>query len=217
MTALTDDLFAQLEGAPLQQISQQLGIGRTQAAGAVSAALPLLIGALGKNASQPQGAEALFGALQRDHAGGGGDLGNLLGMVLGGAQSRQTDGAGMLGHIFGGQQNRAEQHLGEATGLGGDRAGQLMKILAPIVLAYLAKRMFSGNESGGGQAMGMAGGGNPTADVLGAILGQEQQAVRQQGGLGGGLLGAVLDQDGDGQLGLGDLLKIGGGLLGGKR
>lgn len=215
MSTLTDDLFAQLEGAPLQQISQQLGIGRTQAAGAVSAALPLLIGALGKNTSQPQGAEALLGALQRDHAGTG-DLGGLLGAVLGGTQSRQTDGAGMLGHIFGGQQGRAEQHLGEATGLGGDRASQLMKILAPIVMAYLAKRMFSGNESGGGTAMGMSGG-NPTADVLGAILGQEQQSVRQQGGLGGGLLGAVLDQDGDGQLGLGDLLKIGGGLLGGKR
>ena len=174
MTALTDELFAQLEGAPLQQISQQLGIGRTQAAGAVSAALPLLIGAMGKNASQPQGAEALFGALQRDHTGGGGDLGSLLGMVLGGAQSRQTDGSGMLGHIFGGQQ-------------------------------------------GPGAAMGMAGGGNPTAQVRGALLGQEQQQVRRQGGLGGGLLGAVLDQDGDGQLGLGDLLKIGGGLLGGKR
>ena len=82
MTSLTDELFAQLEGAPLQQISQQLGIGKTQAAGAVSAALPLLIGALGKNASQPQGAEALFGALQKDHAGGGG-IGDLLGMVLG--------------------------------------------------------------------------------------------------------------------------------------
>lgn len=216
MSNLTDELFAQLEGAPLQQISQQLGIGRTQTAGAVSAALPLLIGALGKNASQPQGAEALLGALQRDHAGSGG-IGDLLGAVLGGAQSRQTDGAGVLGHIFGGQQGRAEQHLGEATGLGGDRAGQLMKILAPIVMAYLAKRMFSGNDSGGGQASGFGGGGNPTADVLGAILGQEQQQARQQGGVGGGLLGAVLDQDGDGQLGLGDLLKIGGGLLGGKR
>lgn len=215
MTALTDELFAQLEGAPLQQISQQLGIGKTQAAGAVSAALPLLMGALGKNASQPQGAEALFGALQKDHTGGGG-IGDLLGMVLGGAESRQTDGAGMLGHILGGQQGRAEQHLGEATGLGGDRAGQLMKILAPIVMAYLAKRMFSGGESGGGASMGMAGG-SPTAEILGSILGQEQQQVRQQGGIGGGLLGAVLDQDGDGQLGLGDLLKIGGGLLGGKR
>ena len=49
------------------------------------------------------------------------------------------------------------------------------------------------------------------------ILGQERQVQQQQGGLGGGLLGAVLDQDGDGQLGLGDLLKIGGGLLGGRR
>ena len=214
MTALINDLLAQLQGAPLQQISQQLGIDQHQAAGAVSAALPLLMGALGKNTSQPQGAEALFGALQRDHTGTSGGIGDLLGMVLGGAQSRQTDGAGMLGHILGGQQGRAEQHLGEATGLGGDRAGMLMKILAPIVMAYLAKRMFGGNE--GGAAMGM-GGGNPTAQVLGSILGQEQQQVRQQGGLGGGLLGAVLDQDGDGQLGIGDLLKIGGGLLGGNR
>ena len=207
MTALTNDLLAQLQGAPLQQISRQLGIDQNQAAGAVSAALPLLMGALGKNASQPQGAEALFGALQKDHAGGGG-IGDLLGMVLGGAQSRQTDGAGMLGHILGGQQGRAEQHLGEATGLGGDRAGMLMKILAPIVMAYLAKRMFNGNESGGG---------SPTADVLGAVLGREQQQVRQQGGLAGGLLGAVLDKDGDGDVDLSDMLKLGGGLLSGNR
>jgi hypothetical protein len=213
MTALTNDLLAQLQGAPLQQISQQLGIDQNQAAGAVSAALPLLMGALGKNASQPQGAEALFGALQRDHAGSSGGIGDILGMVLGGAQSRQTDGAGMLGHILGGQQGSAEQHLGEATGLGGDRAGMLMKILAPIVMTYLAKRMFGGDSSDGS----VTGGGSPTAQALGAILGQEHQGVRQQGGIGGGLLGAVLDQDGDGQLGIGDLLKIGGGLLGGKR
>ena len=31
------------------------------------------------------------------------------------------------------------------------------------------------------------------------------------------LLGAVLDQDGDGQLGLGDILKIGSGMFGGGR
>lgn len=215
MTQLTNDLLAQLQGAPLQQISRQLGIDQNQAAGAVSAALPLLMGALGKNASQPQGAEALFGALQKDHAGGGG-IGDLLGAVLGGAQSRQTDGAGVLGHIFGGQQARAEQSLGAATGLGGDRAGQLMKILAPIVMAYLAKRMFSGNDGGSGQAAGL-GSSNPTADILGAVLGQERQQVRQQGGLAGGLLGAVLDKDGDGDVDLSDMLKLGGGLLGGQR
>lgn len=217
MNTLTDELFSQLEGAPMQQVAQQLGIGRSQAAGAISAALPLLLGALGHNASQPQGAQALFGALQKDHSGGM-DIGSVLGAVLGGGQpTPQTDGAGILGHIFGGNQDRAEQGLGQATGIGGDRAGQLLKILAPIVLAYLAKRMFSGQSQGQPAMAAAGGGGGGGADILGAILGQERQQVSQQGGIGSGLLGAVLDQDGDGQFGLGDLLKIGGGLLGGKR
>lgn len=198
--SLTEELFSQLQGAPLQQVSQQLGIEPQQAASAVSAALPLLLGTLGRNAAQPQGAEALFGALQRDHSGL--DVGSVLGAVLGGSASPQSNGAGILGHIFGGAQPRAEQGLGQATGLGQAQAGQLLKILAPIVLAFLAKRMTQG-------------GGNATA--LSQTLGQERQQVAQQGGVGGGLLGAVLDQDGDGQLGIGDLLKIGGSLLGGKR
>ena len=204
--ALTDDVYSQLEGAPLQQMAQQLGIGPAQMAGAVSAALPLLLGALGRNASEPQGAEALFGALQKDHSGL--DLGSVLGAVLG-SGAAQGDGGKILGHVFGGRQPRAEQALGQATGLGGDRAGMLLKMLAPIVLAYLAKRMFEQRQAGNGSSA--------SPQVLGEVLGQEQRRVSQQGGLSSGVLGAVLDQDGDGELGLGDLLKIGGGLLGGRR
>lgn len=206
--SLTDQLLGQLSGAPLGQISQQLGLDQAKTSQAVGAALPLLLGALGRNASQPQGAQALFGTLQKDFSGA--DIGGLLGSVLGGAQSRQTDGAGILGHIFGGSQPRAEAGLGQATGLDGDRAGQLLKILAPIVLAFLAKQV----TQGGAAEPAASGNG---AQQLGSILGQEQQQIRQQGGVGGGLLGTVLDQDGDGQLGVGDLLKIGGNLLGGKR
>ncbi|MDO8717380.1 MAG: calcium-binding protein, partial [Polaromonas sp.] len=55
------------------------------------------------------------------------------------------------------------------------------------------------------------------AGSLGQTLGQERERVQQQGGLGGGLLGSLLDQDGDGQVGMGDLLKMGGSLLGGRR
>lgn len=217
MSNLTQDLMSQLQGAPLQKIAQQLGTDPQQAAGAVGAALPLLMGALGRNASQPQGAEALLGALQRNHAGAAGDggagsdIGGLLGAVLGGGGGKAADGAGILGHVLGARQDTAAQQLGAATGLGGDRAGQLMKILAPIVMAFLAKRML-----GGGAAGGAASGGGVTADVLGSILGQEQRQVRQQGGLAGGLLGAVLDKDGDGDVDLSDMLKLGGGLLGGK-
>lgn len=202
-TPLANDLLSQLQGQPLEQISQQLGLSQAQASGAVAAALPLLMGALGRNASQPTGAESLFGALQRDHAGtSSGDLGGLLGSVLGGG----GQGEQILGHIFGTRQQGAAQGLGAATGLQGDKANMLLKVLAPIVMAYLAKRMF-----GQGQPA------TQTPQGLGSILGQEEQQIRKQGGVGGGLLGAVLDQDGDGQLGLGDLLKLGGGMLGGKR
>lgn len=200
--SLAEELFQQLQGAPLQQLSQQLGTGQMQTSNAIGAALPLLLGALGKNAAQPSGAEALFGALQNDHSGL--DIGSVLGAVLGGTQSRQTNGAGILDHIFGANQDRAATSLGQATGLGGDKASVLLRILAPIVMSFLAQRFL-------GQQNGVA-----TPNALGNILGQEREVMQQQGGLGGGLLGAVLDQDGDGQLGLGDILKIGGGLLGGR-
>ena len=200
-TSLADELLSQLRGAPLGQLSQQLGTSEPQTETAVGAALPLLLGALGRNASQPQGAEALFGALQRDHAGS--DLGSVLGSVLGGggAGSRSLDGGSILGHIFGGRQPTAEAGLGQATGLGGSQAGRLLSMLAPIVLSFLANRMSRQGLDAGG---------------LGQELGMERQRVQQQGGIGG-TLASMLDQDGDGQLGMGDLMKIGGGLLGGRR
>ena len=202
-TSLTQDLGAQLQGAPARQVAQQLGVDPAQASTAIGTALPLLLGALGRNASQPEGAQALFGALQNDHAGG--DLGSVLGAVLGGGQTRQTNGDAILGHIFGAHQQRAQAGVAQATGLQSGQASQLLKILAPIVMAYLAKRMFS--QSGGAR--------QASPDVLGQVLGQEHAQIQQQGGAGG-LLGAVLDQDGDGQLGIGDLMKLGGGLLGGR-
>lgn len=206
--SLVDELMSQLQGAPMQQMAQQLGTDTAQTQSAVGAALPLLLGALGQNASQPQGAADLLGALQRDHSAampqGLGGLGDLLGSVLGGAQGGGAGlggGADILGHIFGGNQQRAEAGLGQATGLGGN-AGNLLAMLAPIVMAFLAKRVQGGGLDAGG---------------LGQALGQEKARVQSQGGLGGGLLGSLLDQDGDGQVGIGDLFKIGGAFLGGRR
>ena len=205
--SLIDDLLGQLQGAPAGQIAQQLGTDPNTAQDAIAAALPMIVGALGRNAQQPGGATDLFSALQRDHgagaggmdlgsmlggllgggnAGGLGGLGGLLGSVLGGAPaSRQLDAGGILGHIFGGAQPRAESGLGQATGLNSGQAGQLLKILAPIVMAFLARQVSARNMDAGG--------------------------------LGGGLMNAVLDQDGDGDVDLSDLLRMGGSLLGGRR
>lgn len=203
--SLVEELLGQLQGAPMQQMAQQLGADTAQTQQAVGAALPLLMGALGRNAAQPEGAANLLGALQRDHASAP-DLGGLLGSLLGGGgngggAASLSGGAAILGHIFGNDQQRAQSGLGQATGLGA-QAGPLLQMLAPIVMAFLAQRANAGGMDAGG---------------LGQVLGQERERVQQQGGIGGGLLGSLLDQDGDGQVGLSDLLKIGGSLLGGRR
>lgn len=222
--SLIDDLMGQLQGPAMGQIARQLGTDTGTTSNAIAAALPMLVGALGRNAQQPDGAAALFNALQRDHAGqgavdlgglmgamlggggaaGAGGLGGLLGSVLGGGApaSRQVDAGGILGHIFGNAQPRAEAGLSQAAGLQSSQSSKLLMLLAPIVMAALAKRVRADNLDAGG---------------LGSALGQERLRVQQQGGLGGGLLNAVLDQDGDGQVDLGDLLKLGGNLLGGRR
>ena len=204
-SSLTDDLVSQLQGQPLNQISQQLGLPPSEARSAVATALPLLLGALGRNTSQPQGADSLFGALQRDHTGL--DLGNVVGTVLGGG----GQGSEILSHILGQRQQVAAQGLGAATGLGGDRANMLLKILAPIVMAYLAKRMFASREVAGPSAP------NPTPTGLSDVLGQESSRLRQQPGTTGGLLSAVLDRDGDGDVDFSDLTRLGGSIFGEKR
>lgn len=225
--SLTDELMGQLQGAPMQGLAQQLCIDSVQAEQAVGVALPMLFGALGQNAAQPEGAADLLGALQRDHSsangaldmggllgglggllGGGtgaaGGLGSILGSVLGGgsgAGNSQLDAGAILGNIFGGQRQQAESQLGQATGLGGN-AGQLLALLAPLVMSFLANRV---------QSQGMG------AGDLGSALDQERGQIQSQGGAAGGILGSLLDQNGDGKLDAGDLFKLGAGLLGGRR
>ncbi len=200
--SLTASLLQHLQQGPtLQQMSQKLGLDTNQTGQAIQTALPLLLGALGNNASEPQGAQSLLNALQRDHlgaagtsAGGGGfDLGGIVGAVLGGGGGNAGNGAGILGHVFGSQSPQAAQLLGQKTGLDSGTSGKLLALLAPIVMSFLAQRFAQQGNAGD----------------LSQALGQEAQATGMAGGLG-----ALLDQDGDGKLGLGDVLKIGGGLFG---
>ena len=207
--SLITGLLGQLQGAPAGQIAQQLGADPATAQQAISAALPLIVGALGHHVQQPGGAGALLQALQQQGAsgqpgqggglggmlgsltgsptpagqsgagGGLGGLGSLLGSVLGGgAQSNPQQGAGgILGHIFGNAQSHAQDGLGQATGLGTEKAGQLLTMLAPLVMASLARHAQTNNLDAGG---------------LSAALGQVQNQVQSQGGLVGNLLSAVL-------------------------
>ena len=190
------DLVTQsLGGSGTRQIGQQLGLDENSTAKAISGALPVLLGALTRNASSSQGAGALAGALDRDHDG---SILDDIGGFLGGGKAESAGGA-ILKHVLGGRQSQVQNGLGQASGLDAGKAGQLLSMLAPLVMGALGKAQRGrGLDSGN----------------LGAMLGQEQRRIeRREPGLGG-MLGSLLDADGDGSM-VDDITKIGGSLLGG--
>jgi hypothetical protein len=194
MSNLVDTVLAHLDDPQIGQIAAQLGTTPDQTRVAIEHAVPLIVGGMAQNASTPAGAGALHAALN-DHAGQ--SLSDVLASALGGGAS--GIGGGILGHVFGANRDAANQGLGQATGLGQQNAGQLMAILAPIVMAALANHVQQGGMDPG---------------ALGGMLGQQSQQIQQGGGLMGGLLNAVLGHGG-GNLDLSSLIQGAGGLLGG--
>lgn len=180
--ATLDDLLSQI---PIGQIATKLGVDESSARSAVERALPSLVGGLEANAQDSSGAASLENALQKHAASGLLDGGIDIDRV------DTADGAKIVSNVFGDKRNDVASTLGGISG-GADSAlvAKVLPILAPIVLAYLAKR-FTGGAGTGGSGTSAGGG---LGDLLGGILGSA-------GGAGGGLGG-----------GLGDLL---GGLLGG--
>ncbi len=210
MAGLADTLLSSLDARSLQSISQQLGLNPQQTGNAIQAALPVLLGQMAKNAAAPEGANALLGAVQRDHAGVdvGGLLGGLLGSLGGaGGQSTQSPalagGMAILGHVFGGSQGNTAAKVPQVAGLDGASSAKLLAMLAPLVMAALGK---------------MTQGGQLSASGISGLLGGESQRISQAPPSAlGGLMGAILDSDGDGKPDIGGMLKSAqtlGGLFG---
>ena len=197
--SLLDALTQQLGGNNLSALSKQLGLNESQTSSAISAALPMMIQAMNRNASSDDGAANLAGALDRDHDGG--ILDN-----LGGFFSSPDNGAGpgILKHLFGGKRNAVEQGIGQMAGINQQQAGGLLENLAPVLMGFLGQqKRQQGLDIGG------------IASLIGGFSGQAQQ--------GGGnssvamsLLNGILDQDGDGSM-LDDIGGMLGGLFGGRR
>ncbi len=191
MSSLAGTLMQMLGDQGMRQISQQLGADEKSTQKAVTAALPMLISALGKNAATPEGAEALTRALEKDHDGR--VLENVT-QVLG-DRAVQQDGQAILRHVLGEKQGLVAKGLGSSAGLDPNSAGQLMAMLAPLVMGGLGKT----KREKGLDAQGLA-----------RLLGQEREQADSQ--LGG--LSKLLDMDGDGDI-TDDILNLGSKLLGG--
>lgn len=212
MPSIFDSVTEQLSGPNLTQLSQQIGADEATTSQAVQAALPMLLGGLARNASSPDGAASIGNALN-EHREVTPDLDGLLG------NAESGPGGGILGHIFGQKRATVESGVGQATGLQQHQVGKLLMVLAPIVMAALARRQQAHQEREvplpGAPTPAQAGSGG-----LPDILEREAQEAQQRAPTGlGGLLG-MLDRDGDGNP-LNDIGRMAsggglGGLLGGR-
>lgn len=181
MSSIIEALTGQLlEGGHLGALSSQLGADQDQTRSAVSAALPMLLAGLAKNASKPDGAQALFGALERDHDGG--MLDDLAGFL---GKKDTKDGEGILGHVFGGRRETVEKGVGAAAGgMDPAKVKMMMAMLAPVVMGYLGRQRQQKSLD---------------ARSLGDLLGNEAGTLQKRDP-GFGMLGKLLDKDGDGSI-----------------
>lgn len=189
-------LSSQLGAGGIDQIASQLGIGRGSAEKGIAAALPMLMGGLAKNTQSSGGAEALLGALQKDHDGSVlDDVSGFLGQGSGASDA----GMGILKHVFGGRESAVESALGSSAGIGGGQMKQLLAMLAPLVMGMIGKQQRQGGLDAG---------------ALAGLLGGERKAAEKKAPGAAGLIGSLLDADGDGDV-TDDIAKLGGSLLGG--
>ncbi|MBP3839537.1 MAG: DUF937 domain-containing protein [Chryseobacterium sp.] len=200
------------------QAENKFGINKNQIIALLAVAAPLVISYLRKKSQEdPNEAEALNNALDKDHDGS--ILDNPAQV-----EARQQEGGSILDHIFGGQKSQVENQLSQNTGISMDKIGPVLAMLAPLIMGYIGKeKQSSGVNSGGGLGDllgGILGGaqnqaqaepsnplndilgsvlgggaqqssGNPLNDILGSVLGGGNNQQQQQGGLGG-LLGSIL-------------------------
>lgn len=214
MPALLELLGQHLGGDTVRRIGEQVGTDPDTTQRAIAAALPVLLGALARNANASRrGAEALAAAIDRDHDGSlldalddvlrrsarGAGLGDATSGYEGGyaIDLRTADGDGILGHLLGERRPAVELGLSRAAGVDVRQVNRLLAVLAPIVLGALGR--LKGERS-------------LTADSLAALLNKERATLERDvpDRTRTGLLD-FLDEEDDGVL-TDDVAKIGASL-----
>ena len=212
MPGILDLLNSDLGKSIISGVSSQTNQPQTKTQDVLTMALPVLMTAMKRNASTPQGAQGLLSALGSKHDGS--ILDNLGGLFEGGVDSNVLDDGGkILGHVLGGKQKNVEMALSQKSGIDAGSVAQILKVAAPILMGVLASQAKQQNVNSA----------NGIESLLGGLLGGNSPQHERS------FLESMLDADGDGSIiddvagmvlggskkkvGLGGLL---GGLFGGK-
>jgi hypothetical protein len=199
MNGLLDLLNSDAGRQIISGVSGTTGATQDKTASVLSMAMPILMGAMQRNASSPQGAAGLLGAVQNKHSGG--IMDNLGSLFQDGVDdSVMQDGQGILNHVLGSKQAGVETALSQKSGMDMGQISQILKVAAPILMGVLGKQVQQQNVQ---NTRGLT-------SVLGGLLGGGQGSSQQS------MIEKFLDADGDGSI-LDDVagMVLGGGKQGG--
>ncbi len=204
---MMDMILQAAGGNTAQQAGSQFGLSPQQSQQAIGALLPAISSAMKRNTASPQGLAGLLGALQN------GQHDQYLENPQQLAQNAPSEGNAILGHLFGSKEVSREvaSRASAQTGIGSDILKQMLPMVAMMAMGGLSKQT-RGNQGiqgliGNAAMQQLMGGGLQGAPakglggMLGGLLGggarqaRRQQSVHQQGL---GMLGGMLDADGDG-------------------
>ncbi len=186
-------ILGQIDPRSLEVISRQANVTPDKAKNALASAIPILMNALAKNSSTPEGAAALQNAVARDH---NGSLLNNLGALLGN-QEVISDGAGILNHVLGNQRQNVEQYISKDAGLSSASVGKILEMAAPILMGFLGKK-----SSGG-----------VNTSIIGELLKTYLKVEKKQSPQSQSVINQILDRNNDGNV-MDDIADLGMSFLG---
>jgi len=193
MSGIMDLLQGPIGQMIIQGAGSQLGQDSSKTQSALSAAIPMLMGALKKNASNPETASGLLNALNSKHDGS--LLDNITDIFGGGNVNEDViqDGDKILGHVLGDKKEVVAAAISKQNGLDMGSAMNILKMAAPVVMGMLGKQTRQANIS------------NPTdlTNIIGNMIGGNQQVAQHSS-----FIEKLLDQDGDGSI-VDDLFNMG--------
>ncbi len=198
MSGILDLLQGPMGQMIIQGASSQLGQDTNKTQSAIQSAIPMLMGALKKNASNPSAASGLLEALNSKHDGS--ILDNITDIFGGGNVNEDVieDGDKILGHVLGEKKEVVASAVAKQNGLDLGSAMNILKMAAPIVMGMLGKQTRQSNVS------------SPTdlTNIIGNMIGGNKQAVEHSS-----FIEKILDADGDGSI-IDDLFNMGKGFFG---
>ena len=177
---MTDSALLKL--IPIDDIARQLGVPEKVAKDAIEQAIPAIVGGMAANAKDAGGAKSLEKALSQHAA----------------APAARTsvndidtaDGEKIVSNVFGARKTEVAAAVAEkspAADVTKDLIAKVLPIIAPIVIAYIAKKFLGDKDEKGSTTTSTTAPSGGLGDILGGLLGGSG------GGSGGGdVLGGLL-------------------------